>query len=162
MSSREITPSAVAEAIVQAVAELLAESHGTFREAVTGMSAEALSWRPDAPDTNSIVVLVSHSLDAERFMLNAALDLTVERDRAAQFEREDVSSQRLLEEIDASEVENARLLGAMTAEHLVALTARRSTRSGVAWLTRAAVHTREHAGQAMLTRDLALAALGGG
>ena len=58
-------------AVREAARQLLHETHAAMREAVGGLDAEALDWRP-AAETNSLAALVAHALEAERFLVASA------------------------------------------------------------------------------------------
>ncbi len=89
--------------IVTAARRLTAEAFDVLRAASTGLSAEALDWKPAGPDTNSIAVLTIHSLHATRLLARLGLGLTQpERDRESEFTssgHEAAELQRQLDEI---------------------------------------------------------------
>ena len=136
------------------VRQILHEGHDAMREIVAGLDADALGWRPGR-DTNSIAVLVAHSLDAERFLVATAADVEIERDREAQFRIEVAGPDVLLALIDQQEPEIDALLSRVTATTLSAGISRPGrTHPGAWWLLHALEHSREHVGQAALTRQL--------
>lgn len=146
------------EAVRESTREILQDQKASMREIVTGLSAEALNWKPgievDA-ETNSIAQMLSHALDAERFLLAAAIDETVDRDREAHFRQIVSSADEMLALIDQVETEVEGFLGRMTAEHLAAEVARPGrSHNGAWWLLHAVEHSREHIGQAYLTRQM--------
>ncbi|MFZ5854673.1 MAG: DinB family protein [Chloroflexota bacterium] len=142
------------EALSQTVRQILHEGHDAMRQIIAGLDADALGWRPGR-DTNSIAVLVAHSLEAERFLVATAADVEVERDREAQFRIEVAGPDVLLALIDQREAEIDALLGRVTAATLVAGISRPGrTHPGAWWLLHALEHSREHVGQAALTRQL--------
>ena len=47
---------------IEAARELFDEAFGQMRDAIDGLSADALAWRPPAEDTNPITVLAVHSM----------------------------------------------------------------------------------------------------
>ena len=51
--------------VVAKIAEQFRVVHGHLRDEVRELSVEELNWKP-APDTNSIAVLVVHTLGSER------------------------------------------------------------------------------------------------
>lgn len=133
---------------------ILHDQHQTMREVVRGLSADALNWKP-VEGANSICVLVSHALDAEKFLLTSALDVSFERDRESHFRAIAHSDADLLALIDRAEAEHDGYLGGLTAEHLAREVARPGrTHTGAWWVLHAVEHTREHVGQALLTRQL--------
>lgn len=142
--------------IREAVRGLLHDAHAELRRAADGAEAASLAWRPDAPDPNSISGLVFHVAEAERWLLSNALHRPHERDREAQFTREPSEPAELAAALDEADRFADALLDQVTAGHLLAeVTRGAATRTGAAWLLRAVGHAREHAGQALLTRDLA-------
>lgn len=133
---------------------ILHDQHNTLRDVVRGLDAEALNWQPTA-GANSICVLVSHALDAERYLLSSSIDVPVERDRESHFRATTSGDAELLALIDQVEAENDGYLSRLQAAHLAADVARPGrTHSGAWWLLHAIEHTREHVGQALLTRQL--------
>lgn len=144
------------EAVTTALRELFADQKAAMREVVGGLSAEALNWAPaGGEETNSIAQMLSHALDAERFLVAAAAGVTLDRDREAHFAIEIGSADEILDEIDrTAELVNG-WLEQLSADKLAAVASLRgSSRSG-AWLAiHALEHAREHIGQALLTRQL--------
>ncbi len=142
-----------------AVESTLREQHDVLRELVRGLNPAVLNWSP-GPDMNSIAVLVGHLLDAERYLVAAALGEVVERDRERWFRYQAESDAALLELIDRTEAETRERLSRVTAESLVTEFSPPNDRlgrryTGVRWLLHAVQHNREHIGQALLTRQLA-------
>ena len=133
---------------------ILHEGHDAMRGIVADLDAEALDWRPGA-DTNSIAALVAHSLDAERFLVTTAAGIEIQRDRDAQFRVRAAGSDVLLALIDQLEAEVEGYLADLTADRLTMQIARPGRiHDGLWWLLHALEHSREHIGQAMLTRQL--------
>jgi uncharacterized damage-inducible protein DinB len=146
------------QALRDATRQILHEQHATMREVVHGLSPEALNWKP-GPETNSIAVLLSHALDAERFCMSAAADVQVERDREAQFRVEVARADELLALVDRMEEEIDGYIARVRGEHLGAAIDRSNPertriQTGAWWLLHAVEHSREHIGQALLTRQL--------
>ncbi|RIK42953.1 MAG: DinB family protein [Chloroflexi bacterium] len=141
-------------ALVAAVQLKMNANHDALREVVRGLSADALNWQP-APETNSICALVSHALDAERFLLATTLDHVVARDRESHFRATTASAADLLALIDRAVAENEELLSRVTEDRMAAVVTRPGrTYNGAWWLLQAVEHTREHIGHAQLTRQL--------
>jgi hypothetical protein len=136
------------------VRQILHEGHDALRRTVVGLDAEALDWRP-GPDTNSVAALVAHSLDAERFLVSTAAGVDVPRDREAQFRVRVAGPDVLLALIDQVEAEVDGFLERIDTERL-AMRIERPGRAhlGSWWLLHAIEHSREHLGQAELTRQL--------
>jgi uncharacterized damage-inducible protein DinB len=138
------------------------EAHAAMREVVGGTGSSVLDWRP-GNDTNSIAVLVAHALEAERAIMSNVAGLTLPRDRDAMFRVAGLGADELVAMIDATERDVDGLLAALTDDHLAAAIDRRGrTETGARWLLHVAAHTREHIGQAALTRQLAEQAVAAG
>jgi hypothetical protein len=74
----------VAEATIDGIREVLEESLGEL--GVAGRSVEQLNARPAGGDTNSIAVIVTHSLGSTRAWLSLAMGAPMpDRDRPAEF-----------------------------------------------------------------------------
>lgn len=141
-------------AVRESVGQILQTQHSGWREIVTGLSPEALNWKP-GDETNSIAVLISHALDAERFLLATSVDAEIDRDREAKFRVEASSADELLALIDQTERDGNGYLEMLTTDHLgqeIARTTRSHT--GSWWLLHAVEHSCEHLGQASLTKQL--------
>lgn len=71
--------------ILQSARKLISESLEDLRESIQNLPTEALNWRP-TPDTNSIAVLVAHTIGATRLWLRMAMGMPLpERDRDSEF-----------------------------------------------------------------------------
>ena len=141
-------------AVRDSVRTILHDQHRRWRDIVTGLDAEALNWKP-GDETNSLAVLVSHSLDAERFLLANSVDVELDRDREAKFRVEAASADELLALINSTEQVVDGYLNSMTADSLSADVARAGrTRTGSWWALHAVEHSCEHVGQAELTRQM--------
>jgi uncharacterized damage-inducible protein DinB len=126
--------------------------HRNLRQAVTSLSAEALNWSP-VPEANSIAALVFHTLDAERELVAGAAGIIIEHDGTAFFEFVATSAEELLTIIDRTEHDINGYLDQLRDHHLgTDITRRGWTESGAWWLLHAVGHTREHVGQAQVTR----------
>jgi uncharacterized damage-inducible protein DinB len=136
--------------------QVLSEQKASMREIVSDMSAEALNWKPQGVgDTNSIAQMLAHALDAERFLVAAAVDQQVDRDRERHFRVSVARSQELLDLIDQIEQEVNGYLERLTPAHLgQQITRSGRSHSGTWWLLHAIEHSREHIGQAYLTKQL--------
>ena len=137
------------------IAAFLHEGHAAMRAVVAGLPVLTLDWKP-GEETNSIAALVVHALDTERHLSAAVADLSLTRDREAAFRVTGLASDALVALIDATERDVDAHLGLITLDRLEATIVRPNrTESGARWLIRAAAHSREHIGQATLTRQLA-------
>ena len=149
------------EAVTAALRDLFAEQKAAMREVVGGLSAEALNWAPAGGDeTNSIAQMLSHALEAERYLVASAVGVEVGRHREgqvreAQFEVELGSAEDLLANIDRTEGLVNGWLDQLSADKLAADLPRRGVpHKGAWWVLHALEHSREHVGQALLTRQL--------
>ncbi len=136
------------------VRELFHDSHAALRQIVSGLTVEQLDWRPVA-GANSIGALIAHALDAERFLVAGAADVTLERDREAQFRVARQSAADYVARIDEIEAETDAFLANLRPD-LLASTIVHGPRvhPGAWWLLHPLEHEREHVGQALLTRQL--------
>lgn len=144
------------DAVSTALRDLFADQKAAMREVVAGLSVEALNWAPaGGKDTNSIAQMLSHALDAERFLVASAVGVTLDRNREAHFSIQVGSADELTVEIDRTAGLVNGWLEQLTGDNLAAeVRLRDSSRSG-AWLAiHALEHAREHIGQALLTRQL--------
>jgi uncharacterized damage-inducible protein DinB len=143
-------------ALVAAAREILAAQKATMREIVSGLSADALNWRPvEGDDSNSIAAMLTHALDAERYHLALGVGVQLERDREAQFRVQAGGADELMALINRVESEVNGYLDLLTSDHLNAhSTAMGESHSGAWRLLHAIEHSREHVGQGLLTRQL--------
>jgi uncharacterized damage-inducible protein DinB len=147
--------STAAEATAALYAGYFHEAHAAMRTVVSGLSPELLDWKP-GEETNSIAALIAHTLDAERALTAIVAGVTLPRDREAAFRVGRLGAGRLVAMIDVADREVDGFLGGLTQDRLDASIERPArTASGAFWLLHAAVHSREHIGQATLTRQLA-------
>ena len=144
------------DAIKAAAKQVLGVQKQAMRDVVSGLDGAALNWKPlDGQETNSIAVLLSHALDAERYLVASSVDVTLDRDREAQFRVEVESAGDLLALIDRTETEVNGWIDSLTSEQLAAEVARPNrTHPGAWWFLHAIEHSNEHVGQALLTRQL--------
>ena len=137
------------------ISSYLHEGHATMRDIVAGLPASALDWKP-GQGANSIAALVAHALDAERHLTAVVAGLTLPRDREAAFHVERLTAHELGALIDAAERDVDGHLASVTRDRLAASIERPNrTATGAGWLIHVAAHSREHIGQASLTRQLA-------
>ena len=133
-----------------------------MRPAIEGVSPEALNWRPAGDDTNSLAILVVHSMTSSRTWLTVAVGAPEpERDRDAEFRTKVGDADELLEVFEAL-AEDCR--AALATDDDVDWAAERSPkrRPGSApetitsgWtLLHALGHLREHVAHLQLTRQL--------
>lgn len=131
--------------------------HDNIKEALAGLPAEALDWRP-GPEMNSIAVLVVHVAGAERYWIgDVAAQEPSGRNRAAEFETRGVPATALSERLDESLACARTALTRLSPEDLAQArsSARHEQTFTVAWsLLHALEHTAIHAGHIGLTRQL--------
>lgn len=148
----------------QAALNVTRESFAMLRDAVDGLPGEALAWKP-APGTNSLAVLVAHSITATEFWVDAGAgqprSIAAYRsgERAASFAAGPASAASLQGDIDRCIAGLAETFARGTEADLLAVVewpgvddAPKAT--GYECLHRAIGHLREHGGQAQLMRDL--------
>jgi len=143
-----------ARTVATTIGDLFHAVHAAMREQVRDMDAGTLNWKP-LPLANSIAVLVSHALGAEREMIRAVRLLATERDREAEFKAE-ADAADLLALLDQADRELDEHLGAITAADLTEMRPRgdRPPRPGLNWLISNYGHVREHLAQIELTKQL--------
>jgi hypothetical protein len=142
---------------IVAARELFDEAFGDMRDAIEGLSAEALAWRPPAEDTNPITVLAVHSMHSTRWWLTASRGVPLpDRDRPSEFVAETGGDAELLEFFDRMVAEcRARLDPAEPFEPGAERSIPDDEDVSAAWaLFHALEHLREHVAQAQLTRQL--------
>ena len=128
-----------------------------FVQLAASIDQDGLHWHPPAESTNSIAVLVVHTLgNMEENILEVLLHQPVGRDRDAEFIDGDFDA----EDLQAKWAElRARLEIALSQTpveelEIVRSHPRRGTMTGRGVLISAAQHCAQHYGQAELTRDL--------
>src|SRR5438132_6768737 len=128
--------------------------HEGFRKQVRGLDHGTLNWRP-LPKANSIAVLVTHSLGAEREMIRAVRSLPSDRDRDSEF-RVEADAAELLALADQADREVDEHLAGLTAEDLIQDRPRKDhdPKPGLIWLISNYGHAREHLAQVELTKQL--------
>ena len=141
--------------VVAKIAEQFQVVHGLLRDEVRGLSAEELNWKP-APETNSIAVLVVHTLGSEAEVLRVAANVPGERDRPAEFRVAATDAEDLLREIDQADAYIEAMAPRITAEDLAAERPRgdRPPETGLHWLLTNYGHAREHLAHIQLTKQL--------
>lgn len=146
------------------VATIWSFLRGTM-ERMTGVAAELsiqeLAWTPPAPETNSISVLLIHTMgNIEENILEIVAGELVNRVRAAEFVANDVTGADLAERWLALSGRLEPALAAIGDDQLESMRShpRRGEITARTVLLQATTHAGEHLGQVELTRDLALAA----
>ncbi|MGH2613987.1 MAG: DinB family protein [Thermomicrobiales bacterium] len=143
------------EPVVEKIAEQYKAVHAQLRDEVRDCSVAELNWKP-APETNSIAVLVVHTLGSEAEVLRVTAKAAGERDRDAEFRATAENAEDLLRELDQADSYLEALAPRITAENLAAELARgeREPQTGLHWLVNNYGHAREHLGHIQLTRQL--------
>jgi len=141
--------------VVAKIAEQFQVVHGQLRDEVRDLSVEELNWKP-APETNSIAVLVVHTLGSEAEVLRVAANIPGERDRPAEFRVTATDAGDLLREIDQADSYIEAMAPRITAEDLAAERPRadRPPETGLQWLLTNCGHAREHLAHIQLTKQL--------
>ncbi len=150
-------------AILGAAREILELALDEIRGCVEGAPAEALNWRPEGAETNSIAVLAVHSLHSTRSWLSVAVGAPLPaRDRPSEFMTSTSDVSALVAAVDVMKRECVALLETDSVDDWSTTrethprpdndSARQVT---AAWaLLHALEHLREHTGQMLLTRHL--------
>ncbi|MDQ4108699.1 MAG: DinB family protein [Actinomycetota bacterium] len=142
---------------IEAAREIFDESVDHLREAIEGLTQEALAWRPAGEESNPITVLAVHGMHSSRWWLTIARGLPLpERDRPSEFEAKSAGDSELLSFVDEMAADCRSRLDPGDAFDP---TATRPLPEGepvsAAWaLLHALEHLREHVAQAQLTRQL--------
>ena len=141
--------------VMAKIAEQFQVVHGQLRDEVRDLSVDELNWKP-APDTNSIAVLVVHTLGSEAEVLRVAANVPGDRDRPAEFRVTAMAAEDLLREIDQADSYIEAMAPRITAEDLAAERPRgdRPPETGLHWLLTNYGHAREHLGHIQLTKQL--------
>lgn len=143
------------DSVVATVAELFRAVHANLRAEVAGLDVAALNWTP-APETNSVAVLVVHTLGSEAEVLRTVRALPNDRDRDAEFRAEATSPADLIRRLDEADAYLAELAGGITPDDLAAVRPRgeREPQTGLYWLLSNYGHAREHLAHVQLTKQL--------
>lgn len=144
--------------LVTIVIDLYRSVHQHIREELAGLGDGALHWTP-GPQTNSICTLVVHLLGSEAEMLRSVLGLPHDRQRDAEFARQNLSREDLLRLLDAADSDLQSLGSRVTEQDLQTLRMRPGKplpQPGWFWLVRNYGHVREHLAHLQLTKQLYL------
>ncbi|MEK7251934.1 MAG: DinB family protein [Actinomycetota bacterium] len=147
--------------LLVAARRAVTESFDELRRSVDGLPGPALDWRPAGTDTNSLAVLVTHSMNSTRLLMRVAVGLPPpKRDREAEFQAKSADPAALLAMIDDLAVEITTALDSVETVDWSALEGWTRASGEVVEFTRAyalihgAEHLRGHVDQASLTRHL--------
>jgi hypothetical protein len=142
------------ETLQESLRQLFQQQHTEWRKIVAGLTTEALNWEP-GDETNSLGALVAHTFESERFLMAMALGIKIDRERDVQFKIVVSETDELLELIDETEADVEDYIDQITDDSLVSEhTALGRTHTGAHWSLLALAHSREHLGQAFLTRQM--------
>jgi hypothetical protein len=141
--------------VVEKIAEQFQVVHSQLRDEVRDLSVEELNWKP-APDTNSIAVLVVHTLGSEAEVLRVAAKAPNVRDRDAEFRVSNRTADDLVRELDQADSYLEAMAPRITAENLAEELPRgdRPPETGLHWLVTNYGHAREHLAHIQLTKQL--------
>jgi hypothetical protein len=142
---------------IEAAREIFDESVDHLREAIEGLTPEALAWRPAGEESNPVTVLAVHGMHSSRWWLTIARGLPLpERDRPSEFEAESASDSELLSFVDEMAADcRARLDPGDAFDPTASRPLPEGEPVSAAWaLLHALEHLREHVSQAQLTRQL--------
>jgi uncharacterized damage-inducible protein DinB len=146
------------DALIEAAVDLLNDSLAAVDAAIADAPLEALAWRPPAEDANPLVVLAVHAMHSTRWWLSVATGAMMpERDRPSEFRATAADPDELRSFVERTS-EECRVLLASAKRFDPAATWASPTDGEVVtrgWaLLHALEHLREHAAQALLTRQL--------
>ena len=143
------------EPVVETLVTLYREIHQTLREELAGLGKAELGWTP-AAETNSIAVLVVHTLGSEAEVLRIVRGVENPRVREAEFVPNALTAEELRQRVDAADALLDELAPGITAERLAADVPRpgRRPQTGLYWLLRNVAHAREHLGHIQLTKQV--------
>ncbi len=142
---------------VQTQLERLRELRGHVLQTLEGLDADALNWKPLPTETNSVFVLTTHLLGAERHWLHEVVgQRKIERDRDAEFRARGETSAALRAAYAAVARESEEILARLDASDMDVLreAGHYSSRT-VRWsILHMIEHYCEHLAQMRLTRQL--------
>ena len=127
-----------------------------FLPALDDLTTEQLN-RNLGPDTNSIAVLVLHTVQSGRAILHDLVDDPIPRDRDAAFRITNANGDDLKDALVTWRDEMDDLAARALAGELGRTVKRYREATQAWWLLQVLGHTREHAAQAALTRQIVLA-----
>ncbi|MCL4544176.1 MAG: DinB family protein [Chloroflexi bacterium] len=141
--------------IVGEIAEGYRVVHAELRQLVESAPDGLLDWKP-GPETNSIAVLIVHTLGSERQVWHVVTRTEHRRNRDEEFLTEGATKEDLLQLLTAADATVDRFAPRVTEQDLSELRERddRSPQSGSRWLITNYAHAREHLAHAQLTAQL--------
>ena len=146
--------------VVAEIAAGFRDVHQKLRDEVQGMDDAALAWTP-APETNSIAVLVVHTLGSEAEVFRIAAREAAPRDRDSEF-RAHATADDLLARLDAADALLDELAPRIGPADLAEVRARgnRTPQTCLHWLMNNYGHAREHLAHIQLTKQVMAARQG--
>jgi hypothetical protein len=143
--------------LLEEIMQRFEDLHKDIERALDGLPQEALDWAP-GPDMNSISVLITHTIGAERFLLGDLLAGDPSgRVRDAEFRPQGVGAVVLVERLARSRAYMRSVLDKLSVEDLerARFTLRDGRQVSGSWAALHAVdHTAQHSGHVQLTRQL--------
>jgi hypothetical protein len=155
---------AFASAEIASFWRFLVQAPDKFGKIVDGLSPEELNWHPDAPGTNSIHVLATHTLGNIRWTIVEIIGgKPVNRDRDGEFRSVATESNVPIEDWPSVREELKRVVSGLPAEAMDRIYHHPvfGDLSGRDVFHVMIGHAAEHIGHAGMTRDLVLAARAG-
>jgi uncharacterized damage-inducible protein DinB len=140
--------------------ERIEDLHGQMAGLVSGLTQEALNWRPiegdGEPVTNSLAVLVTHSTAAEHFWIGEVVGgLPPTRDRKAEFAKVASSSAELTRLLETTALETREVFSQLKDTDLSEPRRAEGRALPVRWcLLHVVDHTSLHLGQMQITFQL--------
>jgi uncharacterized damage-inducible protein DinB len=133
----------------------LEELHDEILNVLKDLPPAALDWSP-AGDMNSINVLVTHTVGAQRFLIGETVaGDPANRDREAEFKVHGLAANVLAQRLTESLAYIRSTLDRMTVDDLASLRDFRGRERSVAWiLSHALKHTAAHTGHIQLMRQV--------
>ncbi len=137
------------------VLDLFKSVYRSMDEEIQDLTPEALQWTP-APDTNSIAVLVVHTIGSAEEVIRIVRALESHRDREAEFIPNDVTLPALRDRLAQAQTFLDEVAATITADDLEAIRLRpnRDPETGMYWLLHNYGHAREHLAHIQLTKQL--------
>ena len=133
----------------------LQELHEDVKNALEGLSPEALDWSPKA-GVNSITVLIVHLTGSQRFLFGEVIGgQDIHRDRDAEFLAKGLTPEQLTEHLNDSYQYISTVLERLTLADLESKRMFRTREVTVGWVIGHALkHTATHLGHIQVMHDL--------
>ncbi len=143
------------ELCLSTVLDLFRSVYRSMDEEIRDLTPEALQWTP-APETNSIAVLVVHTIGSAEEVIRIVRALESHRDREAEFVPNDLTLTALRDRIARAGAFLDDVATGVTTDDLAALRSRpnRDPETGVYWLLQNYGHAREHLAHIQLTKQV--------